>query len=44
MQMYSIPKPEIIEAVEALGATVIDVHEDGLAGDGWLSYCYCVRK
>ena len=44
IDMYGIPREEVVELLEANGATVVDVAEDPSAGGGWTSFLYCARK
>lgn len=43
MEMYSIPKAEVLALMESWGATIENVRQDCHAGN-WISYRYCVRK
>ncbi len=44
IDMYGIPRHEVVGLLEASGATVVDVREDTSAGGGWTSFQYCARK
>ena len=44
IEMYGVPKPEILEIIAAAGGRVVDVQEDACAGAEWTSYRYCVMK
>jgi len=42
MEMYAIPRREVIRLLESRGARVLETTEDQMAGQEWLSYCYAV--
>lgn len=42
MEMYAIPRREVIRLLESRGARVLESTEDQMAGEEWLSYCYAV--
>ena len=44
IQMYGTTRRAVIDRVRRCGGRVVDVREDRLAGDWWLSYSYCVTK
>lgn len=44
IDMYGIPREEVVGLLEANGATVVDVAEEPSAGAGWTSFRYCARK
>lgn len=44
MEMYGVKKNEILEYIANCGGKVLDVQPDLSAGQGWLSFLYCVTK
>jgi SAM-dependent methyltransferase len=44
MEMYGIPRAEVVAQLESRGARVIEVEEDPIAGEQWLSYRYYVTR
>ena len=44
IDMYGINREEVVELLEANGASVVDVAEDPSAGASWTSFLYCARK
>lgn len=44
MEMYSIQKNVVLELIGSSGGKVIDVQQDFSAGQGFISYLYCVTK
>jgi SAM-dependent methyltransferase len=44
MEMYGVEKGNVIDVLQAGGATVLDVLEDGSAGPQWVSYQYFATK
>jgi SAM-dependent methyltransferase len=44
MEMYGVPKSEVIELIGEAGGRVVDVTEFNVSGDEWLSYRYCATK
>ena len=44
IQMYGTPKRAVIDRIRRCGGRLVDVREDRLAGEWWLSYSYCVTK
>ena len=44
IDMYGIPREEVVALLEANGATVVDVAEEPSAGASWTSFRYCARK
>jgi len=45
MEMYAIPKKEIVHLVSAHPGRVVDIQEDRVAGKDWVSYrYYCVKE
>jgi hypothetical protein len=44
MEMYGIPKDTVLKIVTSNGGKVVDVQQDGSAGQGWFSFLYCVTK
>ena len=44
MQMYNIPRPEVIQLVESLGAQVAGIEPNYSAGKEWTSYQYCIKR
>jgi SAM-dependent methyltransferase len=44
IEMYGVPKQQILEIIAAGGGTVVDLQQDLNAGAEWTSYRYCVRK
>jgi hypothetical protein len=44
MEMYGIPRDEVIAELEAAGGKVVDVAGCGSAGPTWSSFRYLVRK
>lgn len=44
MEMYGVPEREVLELLKRNGGKIIEVKENGWAGDKWLSYTYYVTK
>lgn len=44
MEMYGIPRPEVVGLLESCGARVLESEEDPVAGEEWLSYRYFAAK
>jgi SAM-dependent methyltransferase len=44
MEMYGTPKRVVIDLIQSAGGRVIDVKQDDMAGEEWISYHYCVVK
>lgn len=44
MEMYGIPRKEVIQFTEKNKGIIIDIQEDQRAGSEWESYRYCVTK
>jgi SAM-dependent methyltransferase len=44
IEMYGVPKDEVLEAIMSGGGQVLDVLPDSLAGPEWTSYFYIVTK
>src|SRR5262249_6535755 len=44
MQMYGVPKQEVVEWVELNGGKIVDIQPDQSAGQDWISYRYCITK
>jgi SAM-dependent methyltransferase len=44
MEMYGIPKEEVLETITAAGGRTVDVEPDFSAGVEWTSFRYCVTK
>ena len=44
IDMYGIPREEVVGLLEANGGTVVDVAEEPSAGANWTSFRYCARK
>lgn len=43
MEMYGVPKSQVIALLQANGGEIVEVKPDALAGK-WISYTYCVRR
>jgi hypothetical protein len=44
MEMHGIEPHEVRRIIDAPGIELIDVQENGSAGDQWTSYQYTIRK
>jgi SAM-dependent methyltransferase len=44
IEMYGVPRDEVLEILTAAGGSVVDVKEDNSGGPEWLSFNYCVTK
>ena len=44
MEMYSIPRDEVIELINRNGGTVVSTQKDKSAGERWISYRYYATK
>jgi SAM-dependent methyltransferase len=44
MQMFGMPKDDVIELLQAEGATIVDVRADRYAGDDWVGFRYTATK
>jgi SAM-dependent methyltransferase len=44
MEMYGVPKEQILEVIVGAGGRVVHVQEDLSAGPEWTSYLYCAVK
>lgn len=44
LDMFGIPRNSLIRFIEENQAKVIDVVQDGAAGEDWISFRYCVTK
>ena len=44
MEMYTIPKDEVVRALNESGARVLDISENDFSGPGFVSLSYCVVK
>lgn len=44
IEMYYIPKSEVLHLIGRCGGQVLDVQEDDAAGPGWLDFCYYITK
>jgi SAM-dependent methyltransferase len=44
MRMYGVNKDRIINLIEACGAGIINLKQEPMAEEGWVSYLYFVRK
>jgi SAM-dependent methyltransferase len=44
MEMYGVPKEEILSLISASGCDVLDTRDDFSAGPGWVGYRYFVTK
>jgi ubiquinone/menaquinone biosynthesis C-methylase UbiE len=44
IEMYGVPKQEVLEIVASAGGRPIDVRQDFSAGLEWTSHAYCVTK
>jgi SAM-dependent methyltransferase len=44
MEMYGVPKEEVLGCVNDAGGKVVAVQETSAAGPEWVSYSYCVTK
>jgi hypothetical protein len=44
MELYGIERAEVEEFLRNYGAHIVDVVQDGSAGETWESFRYCVTK
>ena len=44
MEMYGIPKREVLDIVASAGGHVVDVQSEAIAGLEWNSFTYCITK
>jgi len=44
MEMYGVPKEEILSLISASGCDVLDTRDDSTGGPGWFGYRYFVTK
>jgi SAM-dependent methyltransferase len=44
MEMYGIPKLQVLDIVASAGGHVLDVQPESIAGQEWNSYTYCITK
>jgi hypothetical protein len=44
MEMYAVPKDEVLKIVEDNGAKVLSVQEDFSCGEDWVSFRYFITK
>ena len=44
IEMYGVPKAEVLQAIVNAGGEILDVLPDSLAGPEWASYLYMVTK
>lgn len=44
MEMYGIPKDEIVALFESSGGTIVAVQQVQYADPSWIDFRYCVRK
>jgi SAM-dependent methyltransferase len=44
LQMYAVPKEEVLALIHANGGRIVDIQDDFSAGPAWLSFRYCAVK
>ena len=44
IEMHCVPQDKVLEIVRSRGGKVVDVHEYGASGPGYVSYRYWVTK
>ena len=44
MEMYGIPKKEVVDLIRKSNGEVLDIEQNVAAGSEWISYRYCVRR
>jgi hypothetical protein len=44
IEMWGVPRDEVVEVVERSGGNVLDAQEDLFAGPGWIAFRYFVTK
>ena len=44
IEMYALPRDQVIALLQRSGARVVDVAADSFAGDDWISHRYLVTK
>jgi hypothetical protein len=44
MEMWGVPREEIVDLVHSSGGDVLAVDEDYFAGPGWVGYRYVIGK
>jgi len=44
LQMYAVPKEEVLALIHANGGRIVDVQDDFSSGPAWLSFRYCAVK
>jgi ubiquinone/menaquinone biosynthesis C-methylase UbiE len=44
IEMYGVPKQEVLDIIATSGGLVVDLQEDLNAGAEWTSFRYCVKK
>ncbi len=44
MQMYGVRKNQIVNLIEVSGADIVNIRQEPMGQEGWVSYLYFVRK
>jgi hypothetical protein len=44
MEMYTVPKAQVLELIKTSGCRLVDAVENGAAGPAYESWRYCIVK